>query len=77
MIETLILTLILLWSVYIVFKKVFPNRYTRTMTTLAQFCEKQGWHVLAKCLKPPMSLGCGGGCGCKADDTASSPVKWK
>lgn len=79
MLEYLIVALIVLWSIYIVFKKVFPSSYNRTFNQLANYCQTQGWQGLAKWLRPPMSMGCGGGCGCKADDapTQVSSVKWK
>lgn len=79
MFEYLLITIIVLWSLYIVFKKVFPSSYTRTFTQLANFCQKQGWQTLAQWLRPAMSVGCGGGCGCKSEDSQNSiqPVKWK
>lgn len=77
MLELIIISIIVLWSVYIVFKKVFPTAYTRTLVALSKFCQKQGWTGLANWLKPPMAMGCGGSCGCKASEPPSSPVKWK
>lgn len=77
MLEYVIIGLIMLWSIYIVFKKVFPSSYNRTFNQLANYCQTQGWQGLAKWLRPPMLMGCGGGCGCKADDAPPSPVKWK
>lgn len=77
MFEYLIISLIMLWSIYIVFKKVFPSSYQKLFSQLADYCQKQGWQSLAKWLRPPMSVGCSGGCGCKASEAPPSLVKWK
>lgn len=79
MVEKLLIAIIVLWSLYIVFKKVFPSSYSRIFNKLANYCHKHDWQRLAKWLRPPMSVGCGGGCGCKADDKQNNiqAVKWK
>ncbi len=77
MFESLIVAVIVLWSVYVVFKKVFPTRYIRTFLALSQFCHQRGYKTLAKWLRPPLVMGCGGGCGCKEDKPSNSPVKWR
>lgn len=80
MVELLIIAMIVLWSAYIVFKKVFPTSYRNVMQKLAKFCVAKGWQRLAKWLSPPMVMGCGGGCGCKAsdgNDAPPQPVKWR
>lgn len=87
MIEMLIITVLVLWSVLVVFKKVFPNTARSSFSALANFCQKQGWTSLAKWLAPKAPAGCGGGCGCGSEnevaDTKSNgkveiqAVKWK
>ncbi|MDO4224127.1 MAG: hypothetical protein Q4D05_08950 [Acinetobacter sp.] len=79
MIETLIVALVVLWSIYIVFKKVFPSSYNRLFTALADRFAAMGWVKLAQWLRPAGAMGCGGGCGCKASDAPppTQAVKWK
>ena len=74
MIEMLIITLLVLWSVLVVFKKVFPSTAKNTFSTLSNMCQKQGWSTLAKWLAPKAPVGCGGGCGC---DTENDPSDGK
>lgn len=82
MIEYLIIAVLVIWSALVVFKKVFPKTATRTFMALSEQCEQQGWHTLAKYLKPKMVAGCGGGCGCSTEDKPAQktqeikPVKW-
>ena len=83
MIEILIITLLVLWSCIVVFKKLMPNTASHVFMRLAGFCQSQGWQRLAKWLMPKNSTGCGGGCGCDVPNTATQPsnevktVKWK
>ena len=82
MIEYLIIAVLVIWSALVVFKKVFPKTSSATFAALSVFCEQRGWHMLAKWLKPKMSVGCAGGCGCSSDDKPMikknevKPVKW-
>lgn len=82
MIEYLIIAVLVIWSALVVFKKVFPKTATRTFMALSERCEQQGWHALAKYLKPKIVAGCGGSCGCSSEDKPAQktqeikPVKW-
>lgn len=82
MIEYLIIAVLVIWSALVVFKKVFPKTANATFASLSNFFERQGWHTMAKWLKPKMSVGCAGGCGCSTDDKPIikshevKPVKW-
>lgn len=83
MIEILIVTALVLWSAVVIFKKVFPNTSRSVFLKLSNACEAQGWHKLAKWLKPAMASGCGGNCACPASEQsaekkpAQQAVKWK
>lgn len=82
MIEVFIITVLVLWSCFIVLKKILPKTTNNILLRCAQACRKKGWHTCAKWLTPKMSAGCGGSCGCSTDDDASksqeiSTVKWK
>ena len=82
MIEILIITVLVLWSCIIVFKKLLPKTANRVFLSLSLSCQRKGWHSLAKWLAPKMSSGCGGSCGCGSEDQAAQPqeiktVKWK
>lgn len=83
MIEILIVTVLVLWSVLVVFKKVFPNTSRSVFQKLSDACAAKGWQRLATWLKPKMAAGCGGNCACPAtEDTPAKkvdaqPVKWK
>lgn len=83
MIEFLIIAALVIWSAIVVFKKVFPQTSNKTFTALSTLCADQGWHTLAKWLKPAMASGCGGHCACPASEEAVTkktevqPVKWK
>ena len=82
MIEYLIIAVLVIWSAVVVFKKVFPKTSNATFSALSAFCERRGWQALAKWLKPKMSVGCAGGCGCSVDEKPAAknnevkPVKW-
>ncbi|AOA59560.1 DUF6587 family protein [Acinetobacter larvae] len=82
MMEMFIVAVIVLWSALVAFKKVFPRTANRSFNALAARCAQQGWHKLAKWLRPAAAGGCGGSCGC--DSNAEAPkkaeigtVKWK
>jgi hypothetical protein len=83
MVEGLIITVLVLWSTLVVFKKVFPKTSFKFFLNLANLADKQGLSRLAKWLKPAIAAGCGGSCGCSANDTADTKkpdvqaVKWK
>ena len=83
MVEGLIIAVLVLWSTLVVFKKVFPKTSFKFFLSLANWAEKQGLPRLAKWLKPAMAAGCGGSCGCSANDEpetkkpAVQAVKWK
>ncbi|WP_122900412.1 DUF6587 family protein [Acinetobacter sp. B51(2017)] len=83
MVEGLIIAVLVLWSTLVVFKKVFPKTSFKFFLSLANLAGKQGLPRLAKWLKPAMPAGCGGSCGCSADDEAETKkptvqaVKWK
>jgi hypothetical protein len=83
MVEGLIVAALVLWSTVVVFKKVFPKTSFKLWLNLANLAEKYGFNRLAKWLKPAMVAGCGGSCGCSANDdtTEKKPavqaVKWK
>lgn len=64
MLQYLIIAVLVIWSAIVVFKKVFPKTANSAFSALSVFCEKQGWATLAKWLKPKMTFGCAGGCGC-------------
>ncbi|MGE8652606.1 MULTISPECIES: DUF6587 family protein [unclassified Acinetobacter] len=83
MIEILIVAALVIWSAVVVFKKVFPKTSNSVFNSLSLWCERQGWHALAKRLKPKMAIGCAGGCGCSeseepvAKKVEVQAVKWK
>lgn len=77
MVEYLLVALALLWSVWMVFKTILPTYYTQMRWQLSAWCQRQGWHRLAKWLKPPLVVGCQGGCGCQSTKTDTNVVKWK
>ncbi len=83
MIEVMIVAALVIWSAIVVFKKVFPKTANSVFMQLSSFCAKQGWFTLAKWLKPAMVSGCGGSCGCSANEepvqkrTEVQAVKWK
>lgn len=84
MIEMIIVTLVVIWSAVVVFKKVFPKTANSVFLSLSRFCEQKQWYILAKWLKPKStSSGCGGSCGCEAKPDMKQikndevkPVKW-
>lgn len=85
MLEILIITVLVLWSCLVVFKKIMPNTAQQLFTGLANFCQRQGWQALAAYLMPKKNTGCGGGCDCGSASTMQSSkqpvevktVKWK
>ena len=64
MIEILIVAVLVVWSALVVFKKVFPNTHAQSSRSCLMPVQ-QGWHTLAKWLKPAMASGCGGNCACR------------
>lgn len=84
MIETLIITVLVVWSAIVVFKKVFPKTAMHLFRSMSQRCSALGWQRLAKWLEPKAVAGCGGSCGCETDPNDSTEkkielqaVKWK
>ena len=81
MVEILIIAALVLWSALVVFKKVFPKTSNTFFSFLSNACSKRGWTSLARWLQPAMSSGCGGNCGCDAQDEPKKvevqAVKWK
>lgn len=81
MIEFLIITLLVLWSCVVVFKKLMPKTANHVFMWFANFCQAQGWQKLAKWLKPKAVTGCGGSCDCSGESTKQhdevKTVKWK
>ena len=83
MLEGLIVAALVLWSTVVVFKKVFPKTSFKFFMALANVADKQGLNRFAKWLKPAMPAGCGGSCGCSANDEEADKkpqvqaVKWK
>ena len=85
MIEYIIVAILVTWSAFIVFKKVFPKTANSVFTALANSFEKQGWHTVANKVRPKgVAGGCGGGCSCSSNDDKptikrsgeAKPVKW-
>lgn len=82
MLQYLIIAVLVIWSAVVVLRKYFQKQQTRPFSTI-RFCEKQGWATLAKWLKPKMTFGCAGGCGCSSEDKPTNtvqeikPVKWQ
>ncbi|MBF7690020.1 DUF6587 family protein [Acinetobacter pollinis] len=85
MVETLIVTALVIWSAIYTFKKVFPKSAYKVFNHLANICERQGWHKIANWIRPDMVAGCGGGCDCSSSPSKSKvkvpetveAVKWK
>lgn len=81
MVEMMIITALVLWSALVVFKKVFPKTSNSFFSSLSKACGKRGWMALAKWFKPAMASGCGGSCGCDAQEQPKKvevqAVKWK
>ncbi len=91
LVQTLILSGILLWSVIFVVRKYAPAWMNRQQTALAQYSKRQGLHRLAHWLEPALipASGCGSGCNtcgsCPMNPAAASgtettqtkPVQWK
>ena len=81
MIEILVVALLVIWSAFVVFKKVFPKSAYSVFLGLSEACERLGWQGLAKWLKPAAISGCGGSCGCSAAEPKAKvevqSVKWK
>ena len=83
MFEYLIVAVLVLWSTFVVFKKVFPKTARFLSLILSNICQRFGWQSLAMWLKPKAVIGCAGGCGCSTDVTepqnkeAIQTVKWR
>ena len=76
MFEYSIVAVLVLWSAFVVFKKVFPKTASSLSLILSNLCQRFGWYRLATWLKPKIVVGCGGGCGCAVDDN-NEPKKQK
>ncbi|MCH7388594.1 hypothetical protein MMO39_15025 [Acinetobacter modestus] len=83
MFEYLIVAVLVLWSTFVVFKKVFPKTASSLLLILSNLCQRFGWQSLAMWLKPKAVIGCAGGCGCSTDANepqnkeAIQTVKWR
>ncbi len=77
MFETLIVVALVLWSALVVFKKVFPKTSNSFFSSLSTACANRGWTMLSKWLKPAMASGCGGNCGCDAQEDAQKTTQKK
>ena len=79
-----IVAVLVLWSAFVVFKKVFPKTASSLSLILSNLCQRFGWYRLATWLKPKIVVGCGGGCGCAVDDNNEpkkqetiQAIKWR
>lgn len=85
MVETLIVAALVLWSALVVFKKVFPQTSNSFFSLLSTTCTSRGWMRVGNWLKPAAAAGCGGNCGCDAQEDGPKSaqkvevqaVKWK
>ena len=84
MFEYSIVAVLVLWSAFVVFKKVFPKTASSLSLILSNLCQRFGWYRLATWLKPKIVVGCGVGCGCAVDDNNEpkkqetiQAVKWR
>ena len=83
MFEYSIVAVLVLWSAFVVFKKVFPKTASSSFLSLSNLCQRLGWYRLATWLKPKIVVGCAGGCGCSTDEKetkksqAIQTVKWR
>lgn len=81
MIEMMIVAAVVLWSAIVVFKKVFPKTSSSVFLSLSNTCAKRGFNTLAQWLQPAVVTGCGGNCGCDAQEPVQKlevqAVKWK
>ena len=84
MFEYSIVAVLVLWSAFVVFKKVFPKTAGSLSLILSNLCQRFGWYHLATWLKPKIVVGCGGGCGCAVDDNNEpkkqetiQAIKWR
>lgn len=73
MFEYSIVAVLVLWSAFVVFKKVFPKTASSLSLILSNLCQRLGWQSLAMWLKPKAVIGCAGGCGCSTE--ANEPKK--
>ena len=84
MFEYSIVAVLVLWSAFVDFKKVFPKTASSLSLILSNLCQRFGWYRLATWLKPKIVVGCGGGCGCAVDDNNEpkkqetiQAIKWR
>lgn len=83
MVEMLIISLLVLWSALVVFKKVFPKTSFKFFSALANALQNKGYVKVANWLRPANAVGCGGSCGCSQNETENEQkttvqtVKWK
>lgn len=63
MTETIIVALIVLWSVWVTFRRFFPATVAKQQKNLATFLALKGWMGVSKWLEPAISGGdCDSGC---------------
>ncbi|MFB2539342.1 MULTISPECIES: DUF6587 family protein [unclassified Acinetobacter] len=69
-IALIIITIIVLWSVAVVFRHVMPNTAKRVNLSLANYCQTKQWYSLAKFFQKKSNTGCH-----SSDDSPCSKCK--
>jgi len=82
-IQTTIVCLIVLWSVWLTIKRYLPNWLYAQQLQLANYCQQHKYSVLANWLKPAMAVktSCNSGCSgcsqaCPSTQSAEQIVKF-
>lgn len=83
--QTMIVSLIVLWSVFVTLQRFFPALIVKQQQRLVSLLAAKGWHSLASYLQPSAKGqgGCGSGCSscasaCTTPETATveQVVRW-
>lgn len=81
MISHTIVTILVIWSMWMVFKTIAPQSAYRLQLQFSQWLMRRAWKRLGQWVRPDTQKGCNGGCGCTLDRSSQSdtvqPVKWK
>lgn len=89
LIATLIVLLLVLWSTYVVWRKVLPKTSLKVQQALANQARKHGFVKTSQWLMPNMDQGGCGGCSSCGDSAATAcsttekveekakPVQWR
>jgi hypothetical protein len=89
LIATLVVLLIVLWSTYVVWRKVLPKTSLKVQQALAQQAHQHGFVKISKWLAPTSNQGGCGGCSSCGDSAATTcsttekveekakPVQWR